>query len=308
MKAPVYLQFFPSFACNRSCSFCFNRGLAETGQTDPARFDQMVEIAAAHGIAHIDILGGEPTLYPHIEEIIGMIGAAGLTTTMSSNGSRIDVLERLARRFPQGGGLRIGISLNDDGIDEKLLEFIRRFRPVLKSVFSEQMDRLPAFLADQSGKGLDLRLIYRDAVFPEDLDKSIPFYAYHRLLGRIRWEEPKINGVYCSGFLPDDHYPVLHRVRCPAGTTKLAVLPDGSVYPCYLFFRHNAFRLGNLLKDGFKTIWENPILGWFRHFEKNDCLNRKCELFSRCHGGCPASALLLTGDLTAPDPRCCRIH
>src|SRR4030065_523691 len=66
-------------------------------------------------------------------------------------------------------------------------------------------------------------------------------------------------------------FPETHRkyLRCPAGTTKLTVMPDGTVYPCYLFARHDNFRLGNILVDDFVKIWKNSILDFFRNFEKN---------------------------------------
>jgi radical SAM protein with 4Fe4S-binding SPASM domain len=79
----------------------------------------------------------------------------------------------------------------------------------------------------------------------------------------------------------------LQHVRCPAGTTKLTVMPDGTVYPCYLLARHDEFMLGNMFYDDFEKIWKNPILDFFRNFEKNNCINTNCELFSSCHGGCP---------------------
>ena len=114
-----------------------------------------------------------------------------------------------------------------------------------------------------------------------------------------------VGTVYCSGFLPDTvTYPDLASVRCPAGTTKLGVLPDGSVYPCNLLFGRPEFLLGNILTDPFEAIWNHTSLAFFRKFTQNRCPRRDCRLHVECHGGCPAQSLLLTGDLDAPDPRC----
>jgi radical SAM protein with 4Fe4S-binding SPASM domain len=111
--------------------------------------------------------------------------------------------------------------------------------------------------------------------------------------------------VYCSGFLPDiEHYPELSQTRCPAGTTKLGVMPDGSVYPCNLFFGKKEFFLGNILTDPFESIWSHEVLAFFRSVTENPCLVRHCTVRSECHGGCPAHSLFITGDLAAPDPRC----
>jgi len=89
-----------------------------------------------------------------------------------------------------------------------------------------------------------------------------------------------------------------------AGPVRIVVLPDGSVYPCYLLFSRPEFRLGNLLADAFAAIWDSPRLEFFRSFRGNACPREACEHHAACRGGCPAVSLLVAGDLTLPDPRC----
>jgi radical SAM protein with 4Fe4S-binding SPASM domain len=111
--------------------------------------------------------------------------------------------------------------------------------------------------------------------------------------------------AFCSGFIaPEQGNRDLDNVRCPAGTTKLGILPDGSVYPCNLFFNREEFLLGNIVTDDFERIWNSRGLTFFRTRTENLCLHSSCTLHARCHGGCPAQSFLLTGDLTTPDPRC----
>ena len=312
-RAPAYLQFYPTLRCNMACTFCFNRGVAEkiSGAIDADidDFRKIVAIAADQGIGHIDFLGGEPTLHPDIEAMIGAIASAGMMTTMSSNGTRPEILEALSRRFPETS-LRIGISVNArpnaGPFDSRLLHYIETYRPIVKTLFSNDPALLDnGLFAGFDTKGLDLRLIYRDAVQEADLKECAGFAAFYDALGRMKARVSNLEGVYCSGFLPDSDYPELDAVRCPAGTTKLAVLPDGSVYPCYLLFRDERFRLGNLLEDDFQAIWEHPLLDFFRHFEKNQCPKTRCSLHDRCHGGCPAISYIFSGDPAGPDPRCC---
>ncbi|MFO8111053.1 MAG: radical SAM protein [Desulfosalsimonadaceae bacterium] len=305
---PAYLQFYPTLRCNMACTFCFNRGLAGAADTDPDDFRKIVAIAADQGIGHIDFLGGEPTLHPDIESMIGMIASAGQMTTMSSNGTRPEILEILSRRFPETS-LRIGISLNTGSnagsIDKRLRDYIETYRPIVKTLFSnEKKSRGKYLFAGLDTDGIDLRLIYRDAVQETDLGECGSFSEFYNHLKQIQSDLPNLKGVYCQGFLPDRDDPVTDGVRCPAGTTKLAVMPDGTVYPCYLLFRYSRFRLGNLLTDDFLSIWEHPVLDFFRYFDKNRCPETDCALFDRCHGGCPAQGYMFTGDLDGPDPRC----
>ena len=133
----------------------------------------------------------------------------------------------------------------------------------------------------------------------------MPFYRFYDELMELKRRFKGVEGVFCTGFICHDDDPsILKSVRCPAGTAKLSVLPDGSVYPCYLFFHYKEFELGNILKDDFRKIWENPILTYFRTFSGNSCPESTCTLFTSCHGGCPAVSYIFKKNLALTDPRC----
>ena len=138
-----------------------------------------------------------------------------------------------------------------------------------------------------------------------ELDDSVAYPEYRLRLDALRARHPQAAGVACDGFVPEGAAAAqLRSVRCPAGTTKLSVLPDGSVYPCYLLFSRPEYRLGNLLTEAFETIWNHPRLEFFRTFRGNACPRAACDFHAACHGGCPAVSLLVAGDLLSPDPRC----
>jgi len=269
-----------------------------------ADFRRLADILASEGIERIDILGGEPTLHPDLIPIIDAACTKGLAISMSTNGSNVQMLKTLSQNYDQSR-LRIGVSLNGKPIDESLLFYIGESRPLLKSVCTHRQ-----FLPDNTERFLDMPDIRYYAIFMDtlrntDLARSLPFAQFHKTLNSLRRRHKNLEGVYCSGFIPDiGNYPILESVRCPAGTTKLSIMPDGSVYPCYLLFQRPEFRLGNILSDRLKDIENNPLLNFFKTFKKNECLNVHCDLFSRCHGGCPAVSLAVHGDLNAPDPRC----
>ncbi len=259
---------------------------------------------ASSGIPELDLLGGEPTLLPHLFESISGAVARGISVNISTNGSNVPLLNRLAGRFTREQ-LRIGISVNEDAAPDDLTAFINSHRPVLKSVCTRES--IMPFLHKRFLElpQVEFYLIYGDAVRRDDLVSTISFPEYRKRLLEVQQRHPNAHGVVCSGFLPDtDSYPELAGVRCPAGTTKLSVMPDGSVYPCYLLFRNPEYRLGSILSDPFDSILNNPQLGFFRAFRGNPCNDGLCEYHSRCHGGCPAVSLLAIGDINAPDPRC----
>jgi radical SAM protein with 4Fe4S-binding SPASM domain len=264
-------------------------------------FETLVSIISDIGIKEIDVLGGEPTLHPDFSKLIDIVYMSNLKTTISSNGSNIGILREISKKYNKNQ-IKLGISINIDSTDEELYKYIITYRPVLKSIYTKEQlitERIKKY------PGIRYYLIFMDTLHKDDLKNSLPFYEYYIKLNQLKAIFDNLEGVFCSGFVSDiNNYPFLQHVRCPAGTTKLSVMPDGSVYPCYLLFKNEEFRLGNILFDDFYKIWENPVLDFFRKFDKNSCINTKCELFSHCHGGCPAISFLISGDINAPDPRC----
>jgi len=302
--SPQYIQFYPTLKCNFSCSFCFNRAINPVDDISISDFEELISIVSDIGVKEIDMLGGEPTLHPKFNQIIDVLSRTKLRTTISTNGSNINLLKNISEKYHRDQ-VSIGISIYSGSIKRELHEYIITYKPLLKSIFSKEQ-AIPEKARNYiKTLFLEYYLIFMDTLSEGDLRDSLPFYVFFQEVNRLKNLYRHVNGVFCSGFIPDiENHPVLQYVRCPAGTTKLSVMPDGSVYPCYLFFRNREFRLGNILIDKFNRIWKNPVLDFFRKFEKNSCINTRCELFSLCHGGCPAISFMIFGSLNAPDPRC----
>jgi radical SAM protein with 4Fe4S-binding SPASM domain len=306
MNGPPYIQFYPTLRCNLRCHFCFNKELHATDDVQIADFRKIIAILKKAGVTCIDILGGEPTLHPGLMSLLDIIRRQQMTCNLSSNGTNINILYELSARYEKKF-LRVGISLNDSALSADLHSYIVRHRPALKSILTKTAT-IPQSCERYSGlAGIDYFILYMDVVNGKDLENSLPFASFSRELGRLKKIYRGLEGVFCAGFIPakTDDYP-LKSVRCPAGTAKLSILPDGSVYPCYLFFRFPEFALGNILLDDFQKMWQSPILDFFRSFTKNHCPDTGCTLFSACHGGCPAMSYIFYHDLDAPDPRCKR--
>jgi radical SAM protein with 4Fe4S-binding SPASM domain len=264
-------------------------------------FSLLLDKLVTHSVKILDIIGGEPTLHADIMPIIRETKRRGLHTNLSTNGTNIETLLKIQQA---GAGITVGISINERNMLQKLNQFIRNGQLLVKTVFSPTMDftLITDILQCNPHKFF---LLYRDDVDVGKLLPTIPFYQFMSGAQQRFYAASKINTIYCSGFLPDTkQYPELAGMRCPAGSTKLGVLPDGSVYPCNLFFGKKEFLLGNILNDSFEAIWNHSVLAFFRTFTGNCCPRKTCELHMQCHGGCPAHAFIHAGDLAAPDPRC----
>jgi len=300
--APDYIQFYPTLRCNRSCDFCFNRGLQKRDDMAFPEFRSMVDLLRKLGVRTLDVIGGEPTLHADLMRFIRYSSQQGVGIVLSSNGTDTLQLRAILEKHPE---VRAGVSVNDRKTALLLEAFIRTRRVVVKTVVGSTMDAalINTLLSFQPR---NCYLIYRDAMDRKELDQTVPFDTFLRTV-KARFGPGQVGTVHCSGFLPDfREYPELLKARCPAGTTKLGIMPDGSVYPCNLFFGFEEFRLGNVLTDPFERIWRHPQLSFFRTFGGNRCPRTDCELHASCHGGCPAHSYAHHGKRSAPEPRCVR--
>jgi radical SAM protein with 4Fe4S-binding SPASM domain len=264
----------------------------------PDQFRLMLDRLPAT-VRTLDIIGGEPTVHTGIVSMIGEARERGFQVNISSNGTNTLVLEEIVQA---NSAVIVGVSINDRTTLEEAKAFIKTYRPVVKSVYSRGFDpSLPAAILSLAPSRY--YLIYRDAIEPGDLKDALSFAEFMTAADRFRAE--MVGSVYCSGFLPDiRNYPDLVSARCPAGTSKLGIMPDGSVYPCNLLFGKSDYLLGNILTDDFKKIWSHPVLDFFRKFSGNQCEVTVCRHHSLCHGGCPAHAVSHSGNPAGPDPRC----
>ena len=280
----------------------------------------LCDILQKIGTSEIDILGGEPLLIPWITDFVAHAIGAGLSINISTNGSLPDVVYKLAHIKTRA--LHIGFSLL--GFEKthnrlttsknfsKAIEGIKAVQasgkhPVVKSTLtrenSHEIHDLVLYLSE-----LGIRKYY---LLHEDLlgrNKKVPFFSFPQFwqfytnLKTIMEGVIEIDFVAASGFCTSGNRL---RGRCNGGLTKLAVMPDGSAFPCNLLAGFKNFCLGNILNDDIEKIWENSILEFFRDTNhKNNCKNHQCIHYLTCRGGCPAHSYSFYGSADRVDPRC----
>lgn len=270
-----------------------------------SKIPDFLRILSEANIHEIDILGGEPTLYPYLSDIINIAQKLNMKVFLSTNGTNIGIIQEFSERYSDKEQFSVGISLNSKEISNELFDFIIKYKPVLKTVASK--DKTIPNLIESILLKHDIKyyLLFMDAVAVTGLNNCLSFAEYMNMLSNLKKRFENVDGVYCSGFISrGNEDDILEKIRCPAGTTKLSIFPDGSVYPCYLFGSLQEFKLGNIFDDNFKKIWGSAVLDFFRSFEGNKCPSIGCKFFQKCHGGCPAVSKLLLNNLQVSDPRC----
>jgi len=95
---------------------------------------------------------------------------------------------------------------------------------------------------------------------PEHLEKLCAIYAEAVATGVVTLAKQPIGSAALLSSAVEImeqlvvHQPYEHPVICPAGSDTIAVDSEGSVYPCFMFYRRQDFRLGHIRSSRSKTV------------------------------------------------------
>ncbi|MEM7229540.1 MAG: GTP 3',8-cyclase MoaA [Planctomycetota bacterium] len=120
--------------CNYRCVYCMDPDFRYMPKQELLQLDEYIavaRVAAAAGIEKLRITGGEPTLYPQLDEFIHAIGRFGFRDiAMTTNGSRIEAMP--LRAWHRAGLNRLTFSL--DSLRDDRVQAITRTRSTAATV------------------------------------------------------------------------------------------------------------------------------------------------------------------------------
>ncbi|HIQ36954.1 MAG TPA: radical SAM protein [Desulfocapsa sulfexigens] len=306
--------------CNFRCSYCYVPEQQECkGELSRDEIKDVLLQAKELGAKKIIILGGEPSIYPHLPEMLNFLNDHGLEIELFTNGTGVDaklakllaelkvrvvlklnsrnreIQDRLAGR---GGAYDIiqtaFANLKDAGYPSDDL-FLALSTVICQPNFDELVD-MWKWVRDQKMEP------YFEVITPQEnaLDNlwlavdSIKLKELFVELSRIDREQ------YGWDWEPQ---PPLVGNRCMRHQVSCLVTATGDVTPCVGVtipldnIRNN--KLGHILKNS--EVVQN--LKNYREMIKGEC--RDCDKASECYG-CRGAAYQLTGDYLASDPTCWR--
>lgn len=140
------------------------------------------------------------------------------------------------------------------------------------------------------------------AITEEDL--PVVFAEYEKL-ARELLKRPDVN--FFHFYVDLEQGPcVIKRMRgCGAGNEYVAITPEGDIYPCHQFVGNEAFKMGNLYDNTFRTEVADQF-GGVNIYTKEAC--RKCWAKFYCSGGCSASNFNVNGDIMEPSNVACELE
>jgi radical SAM protein with 4Fe4S-binding SPASM domain len=306
--------------CNFRCSYCYVPEKKECkGELSREEIKDVILQAKGLGAKKIIILGGEPSIYPHLPEMLEFLNEHGFEVEMFTNGTGVDstlaallgklqvrvvlklnsripeVQDRLAGRTGAYDTIQTAFSnLKEAGYPSKEL-FLALSTVICQPNFDE-LEEMWQWVRDQKMEP------YFEVITPQanaiensyltvDSEKLKQLFARLSAIDQekygLKWEpQPPLVGNRC----------MRHQVSCLLTAT-------GDVTPCVgVTIPLGNIRdtsLGQILKES--EVVQN--LKNFREMIKGECGD--CDKAEECYG-CRGAAYQLTGDYLASDPTCWR--
>ena len=309
--------------CNFRCSYCYVPTKSQlNNELSRAEIKDVILQARDMGAGKIIILGGEPTIYPHIQEMIEFISSLGLVIEIFTNGTGID--SRIAALFASHR-VRVALKRNsrDKAIQDKLAG-----KTGAATIIASALENLR-----EAGYPSDtLFLALSTVICQQNIDELPAMWRWLREEHIEPYFEvitPQENAVINNDWLSVDglqlkelfqqladidktHYgrtwdpqPPLVGNKCMRHQVSCLVTATGDVTPCVGV----TIPVGNIRETPLQDIIKNSEvinnLKNYREMIKGDC--RECDKAEECYG-CRGAAYQLTGDYLASDPTCWRNH
>jgi len=281
--------------------------------------------AAALGVLHLHLTGGEPALRTDLEDLIRAGRASQLYINLITSG--IGLTERRLDALIDAGLDHLQLSFQDAceapaneyagaavHTRKLALAAIVRARQIAFTVNAvvhrQNLDRLDAIVEMAEQLGADRLEIANVQYYGWAIENRARLLPTRRQLedcvAKVRAHQQRLAGRMRIDFVPPDYY-ARYPKACMGGWGRSLMLidPAGFVLPCHAAGVIPGLAFENVESRPIAWIWEKSDA--FQHFRGEDWMPdpcRTCDRRQEDFGGCRCQALLLAGDAAATDPVC----
>ena len=317
-KRFFHLQWHLLNECNLRCSHCYDWKEKIAGLTLKQMFRVVDEyvffLKSLDYQGEISLTGGEPTLFPHLIELIEYIKSREIFIRLSILSNGISFPQKL---IPVIKKYNIGIQISLDGLEE-VHDKIRG-----KGSFLKSLNTIKLLIDNKIDTSVHYVLMKKNIQYIENFIKFLDPLG----LGRINFSVlvpigPGAQEEMATPLELKNCYENLIKLQktvstpilgsrplwtlvgrsgvCPVGYKTLTIDASGNLMPC----RRWPVVMGNVQEDSIMKIWyTDPFLNKMRNRETYLKKCGQCEKLAEC-AGCRAVAAAATGDPFEKDPYC----
>jgi radical SAM protein with 4Fe4S-binding SPASM domain len=309
LSAPYRMDLAITYRCNNKCLHCYAGGSRETKELATREWFKVLDKLFELGIPHVVFTGGEPTLRDDLTQLITYAQKIGLVSGLVTNGRRLKD-EVYFKSLVDAGLDHVQITLEsyDSNVHDKITgvkgswnETVQGLKNAIASpIYTISNTTLNQYNVKNILKTVDFlhslglqqfacnSLIYSGKAPEVAKDFALDEALLEPALTQIK-DHARMLGMDFIWYTPTE-YCVLNPLQlelgiksCSACRISMCIEPDGTVIPCQSYFTP----LGNILKDNWKKIWENPLCLKLRtrKYVPEKC--HGCQSFNICGGGCP---------------------
>jgi radical SAM protein with 4Fe4S-binding SPASM domain len=305
VSAPYRADLALTYACNISCSHCYNES-RDKPEMDAESWRKVMNRLWDIGIPHVCFTGGEATLRSDLVSLIAHAESIGMVTGLLTNGVKLADASYLSELA--GAGLDYVQITLESHIEETHNKMVgaRSYGDTVKAI--ENCAKLPIYVITNT----TITKINK-ADIPDTVDflarAGLKAFAVNSIIssGRAVGGDHALSPDELAGVLGEVHRRAekaglrmiwysptryceldplaleLGPKRCTAAQYNICVEPDGAVLPCQSYYES----AGNILVDTWESIYGGRLFTALRNRDWTDDACRGCESFALCGGGCP---------------------
>jgi pyrroloquinoline quinone biosynthesis protein E len=314
--------------CPLGCPYCSNPLQLDRrdDELDAGTWSRVFTEAAALGVLHVHLSGGEPGARRDLVDIAANAREAGLYTNLITSG--VGITTRTLRDLWEAGLDHVQVSIQD--ADAVSADHIAGYRGAFqrKHALAAEAVRLGlpvtvnlvvhraniGRISDMVDLALNLKAsrieIAHVQYYGWALKNRAQLMPTNEQVKRAAAEVEELRAKHHGKIVIDAVVPDYHaRLPKPCvggwGKRSLNITPSGRVLPCHAAEVIPGLEFWNVRDHSLADIWmSSPAFNAFRgtDFLPEPCAT--CERREIDYGGCRCQAFLLTGDARATDPVC----
>ena len=326
--------------CNFSCRYCFNTECVQTFTTDlPVSAIQKMLSDDKVKISNWIFSGGEPLLYPYLNEVLSLLKQNNVRPKIATNGTLLN--PDVADNWVSLGVAAVQFSLNT--LDENKFTVLSNTTPLmLKKIVSnlsyaiklplrvvvdsvltkinlQDIFELMPFLYNLGVDSYTVYLFTPGTDLPAMKEYMIDFRDLPNIINDLfeqylnvcetRTIDTNLLPILGTSIYEKWNQKLNLRMHgCSAGHTSLSVKADGKVSPC-VCQSANDFICGDISVSNLSEIWNSHELDTYRKtcYSVPECI--ACENLPSCLAGCRSNAYVFGNNgLSSFDPLCKSLH